>query len=168
MKSITLTNGQKVYRRSFITTQSKHEFDEYENKNPKQAKISPSPKESQKPKFATIKLISPKKDSKKELNIIETPKKPIIVDSKNQKISVTKLLTEMESPNAFEERANEDNIQKKLESLTKALQIKETTSVGNSKLNSDDSSIIMKSDFTEDPISRRSISPIKSISILYF
>jgi hypothetical protein len=166
MKSITFNNGQKVYRKSYITKPNKNDMIVSKKVKENTSTLNGLKKSPKKEKLEPIKIISSQK--KETLNIIETPKKPIFIDSKNQKISVTRLLTEVESI----ENDNEDDkaIQQKLDSLTKTLNIKETTSLGNSKLvsdnskmMSDNSSIIMKSDFTDDPISRRSLSPIKSI-----
>lgn len=149
MKSVTFTNGQKVYRKSIITAKparnrqlhpSSPVSPKFESKSVSQKEPSNPPNES------------PQKLADKKLSIIDTPKKAILVEMKEDRVSVNQMLTE-----------NEDavDIHRDLESRMQHLKIKETMSVGGSEGASEgDSSIVMKSDLTEEPLSR-SVSPMR-------
>lgn len=153
MTRVTFNNGQKVYRKSIITpkpkpTQKIREISPIlptlENKSASQKRTTSAPMES------------PKKSSAKRLSVVDTPKKAIMVGASEKRVSVNQLLTE--------EKTEELDIHQDLQTRALNLKIKETISVrGSEEASEGDSSIIMKSDLTEEPLSR-SLSPIRSRS----
>lgn len=150
MKSLTFTNGQKVFRKSVITRRPKP-----------RAKQGGGPRRPEKSSSAAPGKMeeapgSPEKRALSRPRLVETPEKAILVERSEERVSVNRLLVEEAGSAALD-------IHRDLEARAPRLKIKETISVGASEEGSEgDSSIVMKSDLTEEPLSKRSISPIRS------
>jgi hypothetical protein len=159
MKSIVFTNGQKVYRKSFLTSNVNQKFDEYNSSqisHVEQGNTQVKGKASSRSPGVRV-LNSDNSRPRKIMNDVM----PVMTRSPQKKSNIKGLLTQNGS--FIDDDLDVVNFEKDLGNNGPKIEIKETVSMQNSMGNSmDDSSIIMKSDMTEDPLSRHSISPIRS------